>query len=160
VASAPDTAPETGAPGGTAAAPEARGGVGRPVPAERGGTGPRDRASLGLPPVGQGEEAPQGGGSSGSGAGSGGDAQGSGGGKLPGVSVPGLPPEVTNPELPDPNDPVAALEPVTDLLPPAVQDALPQVQVPGLEVPGVQLPGVQVPGVQLPGVQLPSLGQR
>jgi hypothetical protein len=56
---------------------------------------------------------------------------------LPEVSVPDLPPAV-----PDPGDvdPVAALEPVTDLLPPAVQEILPPVQLPQVQGPPVQLP--------------------
>jgi hypothetical protein len=61
--------------------------------------------------------------------------------------VPGnLPTAVPEAELPDP---VATLDPGTDLLPPAVQDVLPALQLPQLQTPGVQGPQLQVPGLQL-----------
>jgi putative nucleotidyltransferase with HDIG domain len=149
-ATAPGEATRGQAPG--------RAGLGGPGSVERGGSRPRERAALEVPPVQGGGEAPR------TGAGAG---QGTGGGTLPEVPLP----DVAVPDLPqvgsDPGgtDPVAALEPVTDLLPPGVQEILPPVQLPPVQLPQVQVPGVQVPQlqvpqVQVPSVQLPQLGDR
>jgi putative nucleotidyltransferase with HDIG domain len=129
VASAPATAPDVAAPDRpTPGRSSGSAGLSDPVAVERGGSRTRERASLAVPPAQPGGETPQGGGSGG---------QGTGGGTLPEVPVPALPPAVPDP---DEVDPVAALEPVTGLLPPAVQETLPPLQLPQAQVPPVQLP--------------------
>jgi putative nucleotidyltransferase with HDIG domain len=136
VASAPQDPVASTAPGG---APQARGEVGRAAPPQRGGRTRRVDRSLQPPPTQPGGEATQPREST---------DPGDQGGVVPEVDVPGtLPADVPETELPDP---AATLDPVIDLLPPPVQDALPALQVPQLQTPGVQVPSLQL-GERPPG---------
>jgi putative nucleotidyltransferase with HDIG domain len=132
VASTPSAAQRPPASADPAGAPRGRHDVGRAELPKRGGSTRRDRSALSPPPVEQeGGQAPQP------------RERTSAGGQdssLPRVHLPSVPPELPETELPDP---VAALEPVTDLLPPPVQDVLPALQLPQLQTPGLQVPSLQ-----------------